>query len=105
PDYILSRLQPTLTLTHPERRDELAILKYHLPFADLDMLDLTVSFLQEAHELKLDFSTRDGISVLRYALKRIAQDPKHPLSKDPAWRESLEHSLGPEALYLRSVAE
>src|SRR5204862_4928878 len=35
PDYILSRLQPTLTLTHPERRDELAILKYHLPFADM----------------------------------------------------------------------
>src|SRR5215472_10350550 len=34
PDYILSRLQPTLTLGFPSRDDELAILKYHLPFAE-----------------------------------------------------------------------
>jgi MoxR-like ATPase len=105
PDYILSRLQPTLTLTHPTRDDELAILKYHLPFADEEMLDLTVSFLQEAHELKLDYSTRDGINVLRYALKRIAQDPRHPLSKDAAWREALENCLGNEAADLRSLAQ
>jgi hypothetical protein len=101
----LSRLQPTLTLSHPARDDELAILKYHLPFADEEMLDLTVGFLQEAHELKLDYSTRDGINVLRYALKRIAQDPKHPLSKDAAWREALENCLGSEAADLRSLAQ
>ena len=105
PDYILSRLQPTLTLTHPNRRDELAILKYHLPFADDDMLNLTVEFLQESHELKLDFSTRDGINVLRYALKRIAQDPDHPLSKDVAWQEALKQCLGDEALDLQSLAD
>ncbi len=87
PDYILSRLQPTLALGHPSRQDEMAILKYHLPFADADMLNLTVEFLQQAHELKLDFSTRDGINVLRYALKRVASDPGHPLGKDAAWRE------------------
>ncbi len=33
PDYILSRLQPTLKIGFPDRADELAILKYHLPFA------------------------------------------------------------------------
>ena len=33
PDYILSRLQPTLTLGFPTRDDEMEILKYHLPFA------------------------------------------------------------------------
>ncbi len=33
PDYILSRLQPTLPLGFPTRQDELAILQYHLPFA------------------------------------------------------------------------
>ena len=104
PDYILSRLQPTLTLSHPTRDDELAILKYHLPFADEEMLDLTVGFLQESHELKLDFSTRDGINVLRYALKRISQNPGHPLSKDAAWREALENCLGTEAVDLRSLA-
>ncbi len=105
PDYILSRLQPTLSLGHPAKDDELAILKYHLPFSDVEMLNLTVQFLQQAHELRLDFSTRDGINVLRYALKRIAADPKHPLGKDAAWRESLKHCLGDEALDLESLAE
>ena len=39
PDYIQSRLQPTLPLGHPNREDELAILKYHLPFSDMEMLN------------------------------------------------------------------
>ena len=84
PDYILSRLQPTLTLGFPGREDEMAILKYHLPFAKVELLALTVEFLQQAHALKLDFSPRDGINLLRYALKRMAQDSKHPLSRDAA---------------------
>jgi hypothetical protein len=104
PDYILSRLQPTLTLNHPSRDDELSILKYHLPFADEATLNLTVEFLQQAHELKLDFSTRDGINVLRYALKRIAHDPDHPLGKDEAWRDALRSCLGDEALDLQALA-
>ena len=32
PDYILSRLQPSLKLEFPARDHELAILQYHLPF-------------------------------------------------------------------------
>src|SRR5690606_37005825 len=94
PDYILSRLQPTLRLGHPSREDEMAILKYHLPFAEPGMLNLTVEFLQQSHELKLDFSTRDGINVLRYAMERLASDPDHPIAKDAAWREALEKCLG-----------
>ena len=105
PDYILSRLQPTLSLSHPSRPEEMAILKYHLPFSEREMLSLTVDFLQEAHQLKLDFSTRDGINVLRYALKRISQDPQHPLSKDAAWQESLKNCLGDDALDLHTLAE
>ena len=105
PDYILSRLQPTLSLSHPNRQDEMAILQYHLPFADDEVLNLTVEFLQQAHDLKLDFSTRDGINVLRYALKRIAQDPDHPLTKDQAWFESLKSCLGEEAMDLSALAE
>lgn len=105
PDYILSRLQPTLTLEHPSRDDELHILKYHLPFADDDMLALTVDFLQQAHSLKLDFSTRDGINILRYALKRLAQSADHPLNRDDMWRESLHRCLGDEALDLSTLAE
>jgi len=49
PDYILSRLQPTLQLKMPSHQDELSILKYHLPFAEEDLLNMTVDFLQSAH--------------------------------------------------------
>jgi MoxR-like ATPase len=105
PDYIMSRLQPTLTLGHPSRQDELLILKYHLPFADDQILSLTVDFLQESHTLNLDFSTRDGINVLRYAIKRMAQDPTHPVARDDAWREALLRCLGEDAVDLQSLAE
>jgi MoxR-like ATPase len=105
PDYILSRLQPTLTLGFPNRQDELAILQYHLPFAEPEMLAMTVEFLQHAHELKLDFSPRDGINLLRFAIKRLAQDPRHPLAKDQAWREALEKCLGDDALDIEAAAQ
>ncbi len=105
PDYILSRLQPTLPLGFPNRQDELAILQYHLPFAEADMLAMTVEFLQRSHDLQLDFSARDGLNLLRYALKRLSQDPEHPISKDAAWRESLERCLGEDAVNLEALAE
>ena len=104
PDYILSRLQPTLTLGFPARDDELAILRYHLPFAAPELLALTVEFLQQAHSLKLDFSPRDGINLLRFAIKRMAQDREHPLGRDAAWREALLCVLGEEAMDLEELA-
>lgn len=104
PDYILSRLQPTLSLGFPARDDEMAILKYHLPFAEADLLSLTVDFLQQAHALRLDYSPRDGINMLRFALKRMAQDPTHPLGRDEAWQEALLCVLGEEAADLESLA-
>ena len=105
PDYILSRLQPTLEVGFPIREDELAILQYHLPFAEAEMLAITVEFLQRSHELNLDFSPRDGINLLRFAMKRLAQNPDHPISKDLVWREALENCLGEESLDLDSLAE
>lgn len=104
PDYIMSRLQPTLHLGFPTKHDELAILKYHLPFAPADLLTLTVTFLQDAHKLDLDFSVRDGIHMLQYALKRLAQDPQHPMSKDAAWQEALVCVLGEEAQDLNTLS-
>ena len=104
PDYIQSRLQPTLNMGFPSREDELAILRYHLPFAPAEMLALTVDFLQEAHQLTLEFSVRDGIHLLQYALKRLAQEPTHPLSKDQAWREALVKVLSAEALDLEGLS-
>ena len=105
PDYILSRLQPTLPVGFPSKQDEMAILQYHLPFAEPEMLAMTVEFLQESHRLKLDFSPRDGINLLRFALKRIAQNPDHPVSRDVAWQEALEKCLGEDAVDLESLAQ
>ena len=105
PDYILSRLQPTLELGYPDKQDEMAILQYHLPFAEPEMLVMTVEFLQRSHELKLDFSTRDGINLLRYAMKRLQQIQDHPINKDELWREALHRCLGEDALDLDSLAD
>ena len=105
PDYILSRLQPTLKLDPPCPKDELAILKYHHPFAEEEMLNLTVGFLQKAHQLDLGFSPRDGIHILRYALKRLSQNLDHPLSKDSVWHEAVISILGKEALDLDTLAD
>ncbi len=104
PDYILSRLQPTLALSMPDHRDEMAILQYHLPFAPQDLLQMTVDFLQKSHQLDLDFSPRDGIHILQYALKRLSQDKDHPLGKDEAWREAVTKVLGEEAMDLDGMA-
>jgi MoxR-like ATPase len=105
PDYILSRLQPTLKVEFPSKDHELAILQYHLPFAPVDLLNLTVDFLQKAHQLDLLFSVRDGIHIVQYALKRMAQDPNHPLARDAAWSEALRKVLGEEALDLDGLAK
>ena len=105
PDYILSRLQPTLPMGFPNREEELAILQYHLPFAEPELLALTVEFLQRSHGLKLDFSVRDGLNLLRFAIKRLAQSPEHPVAKDEAWHEALARCLGDDALDLDALAQ
>jgi len=105
PDYVLSRLQPTLKVEFPSKDHELAILQYHLPFAPAELLNLTVDFLQKAHQLDLSFSVRDGIHMVQYALKRMTQDPNHPLASDVAWREALTKVLGEEALDLDGLAK
>ena len=105
PDYILSRLQPTLAIGFPDKQDEMAILQYHLPFAESEMLSMTVDFLQQSHALKLDFSTRDGINLLRFAMKRLQQQPDHPVNKDATWKEALLRCLGDEALDLEALAD
>ena len=105
PDYILSRIQPTLQMNMPSYEDELEILRYHLPFSEEELLIMTVEFLQKSHQLDLNFSPRDGIHILQYALKRLSQDSDHPISKDQAWKESVIKVLGNEALDLDSLAE
>jgi len=73
PEYIHSRLQPQIFIDFPERDEERLILKTNLPFADEEILDYVVDFLQAAHEADERYSARDGINIARYALKRLAE--------------------------------
>ena len=104
PDYNLSRLQPTLQMSMPTYEDEIEILRYHLPFSEEELLKMTVEFLQKSHQLDLEFSPRDGIHILQYALKRLSQEKDHPLSKDDVWKESVSKVLGEDAMDLDSLA-
>ncbi|RJR27232.1 MAG: MoxR family ATPase [Desulfobacteraceae bacterium] len=74
PDYIQSRLQPQIFIDFPERDEELLILQSNLPFAEEEILDYVVEFLQSSHEADERYSVRDGINIARYALKRISSD-------------------------------
>jgi len=73
PEYIHSRLQPQILIDFPEREEEYMILEANLPFADEEVLDYVVDFLQAAHDADERYSVRDGINIARYALKRLVQ--------------------------------
>ncbi|HDM09788.1 MAG TPA: MoxR family ATPase, partial [Desulfobacteraceae bacterium] len=72
PEYIHSRLQPQIYIDFPEREEELLILSKNLPFADDEILEYVVEFLQAAHDADERYSVRDGINIARYAMKRVA---------------------------------
>lgn len=69
PEYILSRIQPAIPIAFPNAEDELQILQYQVPQAPEEIMMLCLHFLQKAHGLDLPFSIRDGVNILRYALK------------------------------------
>lgn len=103
PDYIYSRLQPGIVLDFPDRSDELQILKENLPFAEDEILEYIVDFLQAAHEANERYSVRDGINIARYALKRLFEidDSGSPEDRDKRilmyLKESAEMILDPVA--------
>lgn len=82
PEYIHSRLQPRIFIDFPERDEELLILQSNLPFADDEILEYVVQFLQAAHEADERYSVRDGINIARYALKRLVQSAERLTSTD-----------------------
>jgi len=108
PDYINSRLQPQIFIDFPDRDEEFLILKANLPFADDEILEYVVDFLQAAHEANERYSVRDGINVARYALKRLFKDGG-TISKEGAlerMRESSTMILEPAAAeYFEDLSE
>jgi MoxR-like ATPase len=95
PEYIHSRLQPQIYIDFPERDEELLILKANLPFADEEVLEYVVDFLQGSHEADERYSVRDGINIARYALKRLVESGE---------RMTLERRRERTAQYLKEAA-
>jgi len=81
PEYIHSRLMPQIYIDFPEEDEERAILRDQVPFADEDVLEYVMAFLRTAHGADLRYSVRDGINVVRYAMKSLktkqARDGEH----------------------------
>jgi len=102
PDYIMSRLQPAIELPFPGQDEEMRILRYNLPESPEELLNICVGYLQEAHDLGLPISLRDGLHIIRYAqrLNTISQS---------SWKEKFLQAtsqiLGPEALDLQKLVE
>ena len=103
PDYIMSRLQPGISISFPNREDEFKILKYNLPFAEDQVINMCVDFLQKAHGLDLPYSIRDGINSIRYALKQ--QKYGNNANIQDLFISSIAMILGEEALDLDAQAE
>lgn len=101
PDYVNSRLTPTILVDFPDEDEELAILAENLPFAPEALLRWVTRFLRSAHDADEPFSVRDGINVARYALKRLAQGGG---DADERLLEAVKFVLGDEALGYAPVA-
>lgn len=99
PEYIDSRLQPQIWLEFPERDEERHILEQNLPFADEELLDYVLDFLQRAHAEDERYSVRDGINVARYAQKRLGSRSLEENTSDAVVR-AIERILGNDALRL-----
>ena len=94
PEYIHSRLMPQIYVDFPEEDEERAILKEQIPFADDEVLQYVLTYLQAAHQADLRYTVRDGINVVRYAMKLLhmkrAKDTKSAVHK------ALELAMGAE---------
>ena len=103
PEYIHSRLQPQIFIDFPERDDELEIMKANLPFAEEEILEYVVDFLQTAHEADERYSVRDGINIARYALKRLVESGER-LDSHGRTQRVAEYMKEAAAMILDSVA-
>ena len=97
PEYIHSRLQPQILIDFPEKEEELLIMKENLPFAEDRILEYVADFLQLAHRADERYSVRDGINIVRYAIKlrSLATGREH---EQKALETALQQILGEEAL-------
>lgn len=69
PEYIQSRLQPSILLDFPERTEERNILEANLPATNPVVLDYVADFLEMAHRNDERYSVREGIHIANYSGK------------------------------------
>ena len=74
PEYIHSRLMPQIYVDFPDEDEELQILASQVPFADEEVIAYVLSFLRAAHERDLRYTARDGINLVRYAMKVLSRN-------------------------------
>jgi len=103
PDYIMSRLQPAITIGFATAEEEAQILRYAVPLAHDEALQQCVAFLQKAHGLDLPYSLRDGINIVRYVSKQLDMQPERKIGE--LLQGAIQQILGDEALDLESLAQ
>jgi MoxR-like ATPase len=91
PEYIHSRLMPQIYIDFPEEDEERAILTSQVPFAEAEVVDYVLSFLRVAHDRDLRYTVRDGINLVRYAMKVLRRGEADGCSE--AVRTALELTL------------
>lgn len=94
PEYIHSRLQPQIHIDFPEEDEERAILQANIPFAHDEILTYVLAFLTRAHQADERYTVRDGINVVRYAMKLLRQEDGSPRE---VFEKALRLILGEEA--------
>ena len=71
PEYIHSRLMPQIQIDFPDEEEERAILVAQVPYAEEEVLAYVLAFLRRAHDADLRYTVRDGINLVRYAMKLL----------------------------------
>ncbi|HVS03214.1 MAG TPA: MoxR family ATPase [Thermoanaerobaculia bacterium] len=94
PEYVHSRLMPQIHVDFPEEDEEREILRAQVPFARREVIDYVVRFLRRAHDADLRFTVRDGINLVRYAMKRLERG--EAADARDAVVQALRLSMGPE---------
>ncbi len=98
PEYIHSRLQPSILIDFPDREEEMQILSENLPFGDEEVLRYVTDFLQHAHANEERYTVRDGLNIARFAMKLHSLDGKGRIAMRDALHTSILQTLGGEAL-------
>ncbi|MDR2338517.1 MAG: AAA family ATPase [Deltaproteobacteria bacterium] len=106
PEYIKSRLQPTIMVDSPSKVEEREILEANLPRTNPLVLDYVAEFLDTAHKADESYTVREGIHIANYAGKLVDFETSCGRELDPgeAVINSVEQILGiRQARYIKQI--